>query len=116
MAHYAQVIDGIVAMVVVAEQDFVDAFLKDKEPGEWIQTSYNTRGNQHSGNKEPLRGNFAGIGYTYDPVNDVFCEPQPYPSWTLSQTTWLWEPPVPYPSDDNGPYKWDEETSGWVKL
>lgn len=116
MAHYAQVIDGIVARVVVAEQDFVDTFLKGSEPGDWIQTSYNTRGNVHANGGQPLRGNFAGKGYTYDSVNDVFYEPKPYPSWTLNQSTWLWNPPVPYPSDANGPYKWDEESLNWVKL
>ena len=115
MAHYAQVIDGIVALVVVADQEFVDTFLQGKEPGSWIQTSYNTRGNQRPGGN-PLRGNFAGIGYTYDPVNDVFYEPQPYPSWTLSHATWLWEAPVPYPTDDNGPYEWDEAVLNWVKM
>ena len=114
MAHYAQVIDGVVAKVVVAEQDFVDAFLKDKEPGEWIQTSYNTIGNQHPEGR-PLRGNYAGIGYTYDIPNDVFYAPQPYPSWILNTSTWLWEAPVPYPST-GGPYVWDEATQSWVEV
>ena len=64
---------------------------------------------------EALRGNYAGIGYIYDHANDVFYPPQPYASWTLSQTTWLWEPPVAYPTDDQR-YVWDEATVGWKLL
>jgi hypothetical protein len=61
-----------------------------------------------------LRGNYAGIGYTYDSVNDVFYAPKPYASWTLNQSTWLWEAPVPMPTDDQL-YKWDEASLNWVK-
>jgi hypothetical protein len=60
-----------------------------------------------------LRGNYAGIGYVYDATNDVFHEPQPYGSWTLNQTTWLWEPPVAYPADGKL-YLWDEPTKNWM--
>ena len=117
MSHFAKVCDGKVTQVIVAEPDFFDTFV-DSSPGEWIQTSYNTRGNVHYGpDGEPdggvaLRGNYAGIGYTYDRQNDVFYAPQPYASWTLDQTTWLWEPPVAYP-DDGLIYTWDEATVGW---
>lgn len=89
MAHFAKVIDGKVTEVIVAEEDFSDA-------GQWIQTSYRTYGNQHPEGR-PLRGNFAGVGYTYDEVNDVFYAPQPQSSWTLNETTWLWEAPVLIP-------------------
>jgi hypothetical protein len=61
-----------------------------------------------------LRGNYAGIGYTYDSVNDVFYAPKPYASWTLNQSTWLWESPVPMPTDEQL-YKWDEASLNWVK-
>tara|TARA_R110000868_G_scaffold291055_1_gene551381 strand:+ start:4205 stop:4576 length:372 start_codon:yes stop_codon:yes gene_type:complete len=117
VSHFAKVCDGKVTQVIVAEPDFFDTFV-DSSPGEWIQTSYNTRGNVHYGpDGEPdggvaLRGNYAGIGYTYDRQNDVFYAPQPYASWTLDQTTWLWEPPVAYP-DDGLIYTWDEATVGW---
>jgi hypothetical protein len=60
-----------------------------------------------------LRGNYAGIGYIYDATNDVFYAPQPYGSWTLNQTTWLWEPPVAYPADGEL-YLWDEPTKNWM--
>lgn len=112
MSHFAKVLDGKVIQVIVAEQDFFDTFI-DTSAGEWIQTSYNTYGNQHPKNNS-LRGNYAGIGFTYDRENDVFYAPQPYPSWTLNQDTWLWESPVPMPT--NGIYKWDEPTLNWVEV
>ena len=117
MSHFAKVLDGKVVQVIVAEPEFFNTFV-DSSPGQWIQTSYNTRGNIHYGpDGEPdggvaLRGNYAGIGYTYDQTNDVFYAPQPYASWTLSQTTWLWEPPVAYPTDGQR-YDWDEATVSW---
>lgn len=112
MSHFAKVLDGKVIQVIVAEQEFFNTFV-DTSAGEWIQTSYNTYGNQHPENR-PLRGNYAGIGFTYDRENDVFYAPQPYPSWTLNQDTWLWKSPVPMPA--NGMYKWDEPTLNWVEI
>ena len=112
MSHFAKVCDGKVTQVIVAEKEFFDTFV-DSSPGTWIQTSYNTRGNQHPEGR-PLRGNYAGIGYIYDSVNDVFYAPQPYPSWILNNNTWLWESPVPYPTDDKI-YTWDETITNWVE-
>lgn len=112
MAHFAKVTDGKVIQVIVAEKEFFDTFV-DSSPGTWIQTSYNTRGNQHPEGR-PLRGNYAGIGYTYDSVHDVFYAPQPYPSWILNNNTWLWESPIPYPTDGKR-YIWDETITNWVE-
>jgi hypothetical protein len=121
MGHFAKVVDGKVSHVIVAEPDFFDTFV-DSSPGQWIQTSYNTRGNVHytPNSNEPsggeaLRGNYAGIGYTYDNINDVFYAPRPYDSWTLSHDTWLWEAPVAYP-DDGKIYVWKEETTSWEEV
>ena len=118
MGHFAKVIDGKVVQVIVAEPEFFDTFV-DTSPGTWIQTSYNTRGGVHylPNSDEPsgqpgLRGNYAGIGFTYDQVNDVFYAPQPYPSYTLNQSTWTWESPVPYPTDGKL-HTWDEATTSW---
>jgi hypothetical protein len=113
MSHYAKVNNGIVEQVIVAEADFFDNFV-DSSPGQWIQTSYNTHANQHPEGR-PLRGNYAGVGYTYDATNDVFYEPQPYPSWTLNKTTWTWDAPVPMPTDDKM-YAWDEPTTNWIEV
>ena len=94
MSHFAKVLDGKVVQVIVAEKEFFDTFV-DSSAGTWLQTSYNTYGNQHPEGR-PLRGNYAAIGYTYDSVNDVFYAPQTFPSWILNNTTWLWEAPVAY--------------------
>ena len=100
MSHFAKVTDGKVTQVIVAEKEFFDTYV-DSTPGEWIQTSYNTRGGVHygqDGNPDggvALRGNYAGIGYTYDRANDVFYAPQPGPEWVLNKTTWTWENPNP---------------------
>ena len=89
MSHFAKVVDGKVTQVIVAEQDFIDSYV-DTSPGTWIQTSYNTHANQHPEGR-PLRGNYAGIGFTYDHVNDVFIAPKPADNATLNEITWTWE-------------------------
>jgi hypothetical protein len=120
MSHYAKILDGKVLQVIVAEAEFFNHFI-DTTPGSWIQTSYNTRGGIHyaPNSNTPdggiaLRGNYAGIGYTYDYQNDVFYPPQPYPSWSISAPNWTWTPPNPMPNDGKS-YKWDEITLSWVE-
>ena len=114
MAHFAKVVDGKVTQVIVAEPEFFETFV-DSSPGEWIQTSYNTFGNQHTKGGTPLRGNYAGIGYTYDRTNDVFYAPKPFASWILNESTWLWEAPVAMP-DDGKIYEWNEATTSWKEI
>lgn len=123
MGHYAKVVDGKVTQVIVAEADFFNTFV-DTSPGQWIQTSYNTRGGVHyepnsntpsADQSKALRGNYAGIGYSYDHINDVFIPPKPYPSWVLNNTTWTWNAPVPYPTDGKA-YYWDEATTSWKEI
>ena len=111
MSHFAKVVDGLVTQVIVAEQEFFDTFV-DSSPGQWIQTSYNTHGGVHTLGGTPLRKNYAGIGYTYDAQKDAFIPPKPYNSWSLNETSCLWEPPTPYPNDDNR-YTWNESTTSW---
>jgi hypothetical protein len=126
MAHYAKVNDKMVIQVIVAEAEFFDTFV-DSSPGEWIQTSYNTRGGVHydpttgepsTDQSKALRKNYASIGYTYDRQRDAFIPPKPYASWTLDETTCFWNPPIPYPSDvgtEESPkrYSWNESTLSW---
>ena len=85
------------------------------------RTSYNTRGGIYydpntnepsSDQSKSFRKNYAGLGYSYDEARDAFIPPQPYPSWTLNESTCLWEAPVPYP-DDNQMHLWNEETQQW---
>jgi len=120
MAHYAHVTNGIVDRVIVAEQDFIDSGVVGLA-SEWVQTSYNTRGNVHYGQDgQPdggvaLRGNYAGVGYHYDAQADIFYAPQPYASWQLNFATALWEAPTPMPADGKL-YEWDEATTSWKEL
>jgi hypothetical protein len=112
MSHFAKIDDGIVTQVIVAEQDFINTM-----NGQWVQTSYNTKGGIHyaPNSNEPdggiaLRKNYAGIGYTYDSDRDAFILPKPFDSWTLDDATCTWESPVPQPK---GNCEWNEEAQVW---
>lgn len=87
MAHFAQIKHNIVVQVIVAEQDVIDSGLFGTG---WIQTSYNTHGGVHPEGR-PLRKNFAGIGYTYDPERDAFIPPKPAVACTLNEATCVWD-------------------------
>ena len=120
MSHFAQVIDGIVQQVIVAEQDFIDTL---ENPQQWIQTSYNTKKGVHygqDGNPDggmALRWNFAAIGDVYDSENDVFYPPKPYPSWSLNRETWGWNAPTRKPNDaQNIKYVWNETNLNWDSI
>ena len=128
MSHFAKVENGLVTQVVVAEKDFVLSGALGN-PSSWIQTSYNTTGGVHydpitkmpsPDQSKALRKNYAGIGYTYDFERNAFIPPQPFASWQLNETTCLWQPPVPYPTDSTKQnpkfYIWDEETVSWKLL
>lgn len=114
MAHFAKVHNGVVETVIVAEPEFFENFT-DTSPGEWIQTSYNTRGGVHLLGGTPFRKNYAGVGYTYDAVRDAFIPPKPYASWLLNEDTCLWVAPVAMP-DDGKLYDWNEPTGTWVEV
>ena len=110
MAHYAKVEDGVVPQVIVADtREWCEANLG----GTWVQTSYNTKGNQHPEGR-PLHKNYAGIGYTWDGTG--FAAPQPYPSWSKNSDTYLWEAPVAMPTEEGKRYTWDEATTSWVEV
>lgn len=123
MGHFAKVQEGAVTQVIVAEPEFFDTFV-DSSPGQWIQTSYNTRGGVHyqpnsntpsDDQTKALRKNYAGIGFTYDSTKDAFIPPQPFPSWTLNDDSCLWEAPVAHPNDGKL-YRWDEDTISWIEV
>lgn len=120
MAHFAKIENGIVTQVIVVEQHQIEAG-DFGDPSDWVQTSYNTRAGVHYGEDgQPdggiaLRGNYAAIGYTYDAQRDAFIPPQPFPSWTLDEQTFLWAAPVANP-DDGNLYGWDEDTLSWVEV
>lgn len=106
MAHFAKVEDGVVTQVIVADNA---EWCEKNLGGTWIQTSYNTKGNQHPEGR-PLHKNYAGIGYIWDGIG--FAAPQPYPSWVKNEETYLWESPIAYPSDGQR-YEWNELTTSW---
>lgn len=95
MAHFAQIDDdNTVARVVVTSNDEPDEgyqWLVDNFGGRWLKTSYNTVGNVHVNGGEPFRGNYAGIGFSYDEDLDVFIPPKPaFSEWVLDPDTFLW--------------------------
>jgi hypothetical protein len=113
MSHFAKVENGLVVSVIVAEEDFIATGALG-DPASFVQTSYNTHGNQHPEGR-PLRGNYAGIGYTYDEQRDAFIPPQPFNSWLLNEDSCLWNAPKPIPTDGKQ-YIWDEATTSWAEV
>jgi hypothetical protein len=121
MAHFAKLgvgnivetVESVSNDVATSEQAGVE-FLQNlyKTRDVWKQTSYNTYGGEHALDGTPFRKNYAGIGFKYDQTRDAFIEPQPYDSWTLNETTCLWEAPVSKP-DDGKKYEWNETTQTW---
>lgn len=109
MSHFAKVENGIVTAVIVATPSFINT-LPDFDS--WIQTSYNTYGGTHRLGGTPLRKNYAGVGYSYDALKDVFIPPKQFESWILNEETCLWEPPIEYPNDGKI-YDWNENTKTW---
>ena len=107
MAHFAEIdADNTVLRVIVAD---TKEWCEQNLGGTWVQTSYNTHANQHPEGR-PLHKNYAGIGYHWDGVG--FYAPQPFPSWTKNEETYIWEAPVPMPNDGKI-YKWNEADQKW---
>jgi hypothetical protein len=117
MAHYAFLDENnIVTEVIVGKDEGEDGIDWEAHYGAFRgqtckRTSYNTHGGQHP-NNNPFRKNYAGIGYTYDAGRDAFIPLKPFNSWLLNEATCLWDPPVPYPNDEQR-YVWNEEAQSW---
>lgn len=110
MAHFCKIENNIVTQVIVADtKEWCESHLG----GAWLQTSYNTFGGVHKTGGDPLRKNYAGVGYTYDKERDAFIAPQPFQSWVLNGETCLWEAPMPRP-EDGKIYSWNEIDNTWV--
>jgi len=118
MAHYALLnYKNIVTRVVTGiDEDSVDQNLEivyQQKFGQLCKrTSYNTMGGVHREGGTPFRKNFASVGDTYDETRDAFIPPKPYDSWTLNESTCLWDPPTPMPLDGQE-YVWNEGTTSW---
>tara|TARA_R100000781_G_scaffold26615_1_gene19737 strand:- start:2021 stop:2389 length:369 start_codon:yes stop_codon:yes gene_type:complete len=117
MAHFAELDENniVTKVVVINNNELLDGETESEAKGvefcstlfghsNWMQTSYNNN----------MRKQFAGIGFTYDPDNDVFISPQPYPSWSLDDNH-DWQAPTPMPEDDKK-YSWNEETQSWDEI
>lgn len=120
MAHFAKLNENniVLEVNVVNNRELLDGNGQESETKgiefltawsngytNWKQTSYNAT----------IRKNYAGIGYTYDSGRDAFIPPKPYASWTLNESTCLWEAPTSMPTDDKM-YVWDESTTLWVEV
>lgn len=139
MAHFAKLSEDnrVLSIEVVADADTTnDQNVEDEATGIqfltnihgwslWAKCSYNTRGGKHydsdgnesSDQSKAYRKNFPGIGYIWDSSKDMFYKPQPFPSWTLNETTGEWNAPVEKPAFDpegDGHY-WDESTLNWIE-
>lgn len=131
MAHYAFIDDTntVVEIITGVDENETDnlpsefssweEFYSNRHGKTCLRTSYNTRHNQHHFGGTPYRGNYAGIGFTYDEVNDVFLPEKIYDSWVIDETLWDWVSPIGNPPDDGMHYQWNEEayqadnTTGW---
>lgn len=110
MAHYAFLDENNIVTEVIVGIDETE-LIEDKTPEIWygefrnqkcVRTSYNNK----------IRYNFAGIGYFYDEVNDAFIPPKPYESWILNTNKFIWDSPIPYPTDGKY-YLWNEAELTW---
>jgi hypothetical protein len=82
MSHWAELdATNKVIRVVVGDNNEPDEgyqWLLDNLGGTWLKTSYNSN----------IRYNYAGIGFTYDPIDDAFIAPMPecgHPELTLNE-------------------------------
>ena len=110
MAHFAKIgMNGkVIAVLTCSNNDMLNGDgVEDESVGQqylerhnnwpaqmWIQTSYNTQGNQHKLGGTPLRGNYAGIGMIWDEDNQIFWPKKPYASWVQNTTTAQWDSPI----------------------
>ena len=130
MAHFAKLgVNGKVIAVLTMDNDKMKNAdgVEDETVGQqylelhnnwpaqmWIQTSYNTSGNTHKLGGTPFRGNYAGIGYSWDEDNNIFWPPKPNASWSKNTSTASWDAPITYPSvtnDGADPVVWEWKIS-----
>ena len=112
MAHFAKLgmSSKVIAVLTLDNKDMLNADgVEDESVGQqylerhnnwpaqmWIQTSYNTSGGKHNSgdDSKALRGNYAGIGCTWDEDNNLFYSKKPHASWVLNTTTASWHSPL----------------------
>lgn len=77
-------------------------FYPDIKDSQIVQTSINNN----------IRKRYAGVGFSYNRIHDVFIQPKPYKSWIFDENTLGWIPPIPPPADAEN-YYWDENNLNW---
>ena len=139
MAHFAKLGSNgkVIGVLTLDNKDMLNADgVEDESVGQqylethnnwpapmWIQTSYNTQGNQHKLGGTPFRGNYAGIGMTWDEDNQIFWDKKPFPSWVQDTSDALWHSPIGDAPDDltdeekaaKTHYVWNEGSGAWDK-
>jgi hypothetical protein len=109
MAHYAYLdSNNIVVAVTVGKDETETIDGLDTETYYALGTEYTVKRTSYN---SKIRGTYAGIGFSYNPDEDIFVTPQPFPSWIRSGS--FWNPPIPMPID--GKWYWDEEIGDWVE-
>lgn len=125
MSHWAEIDENNkVIRVLVGDNNDPNGdegykWLIDNLGGRWVKTSYNAiagkwrnpETNEITENPG-FRKNYASIGFIYDENLDAFIPPKPLDSFILNEETCMWEPPIPYPNDNNT-YLWNEENQAW---
>ena len=127
MAHFAKLgANGKVIQVLTLDnKDMLNADnVEDESVGQqwlethnnwpaqmWIQTSYNTQSNKHNSgdDSKAFRGNYAGIGYTWDEDDQIFWPKKPHASWVKNNTTASWDAPITYPTITTYDSTWTQE-------
>jgi hypothetical protein len=110
MAHYAYLDENNIVVAVTVgkdENNLIDGM--DTETYYAQGTAYTVKRTSYN---HRIRKQYAGIGYSYDPVADVFIAPKPFPSWTLDENH-DWQAPKPKPE---GNCYWDESIGEWVNV
>ena len=138
MAHFAKLgANGKVIQVLTLDnKDMLNADgVEDESVGQqylerhnnwpaqmWIQTSYNTQVNKHKSgdDSKAFRGNYAGIGMTWDEDHQIFWPKKPYASWVQDTSDAQWHSPIgdaPALTEEeklaNKHYVWNESGQTW---
>jgi hypothetical protein len=118
MAHYAWLDENniVVNVTVGVDENIIQTDLDGTQVGgsseTWEEFYSQATGHtiKRTSYNHKIRKQYAGIGYSYDPIADVFIAPQPFPSWSLDEN-FDWQPPTPGPTE--GFWYWDEPTLTW---
>jgi hypothetical protein len=109
MAHYAYLDENNIVVDVIVGKDETE-LINGLHPEIYYAqgTAYTVKRTSYNGR---IRKQYCGVGYSYNPLADVFVAPQPFASWSLDDNH-DWQPPVAYPTDGER-YSWNESKRRW---